>query len=216
MKLAHLPTRLEVKAASDDGSIEGLGSVFGNIDSYGDIIEPGAFKKSIASGRPVKMLWQHDANQPVGVWDEVSEDGNGLRVKGRIAVDTTLGRDVMAMLRMKAIDGLSIGYRTIEADFNKETGVRTIKEVELWEVSVVTFPANPMAILTGIKSREDIDEMDLADIEKALREAGFSRDEAKWLMHRHTAIVRQREADDRQAEELSRVAAALAAKIRAS
>lgn len=215
MKLAHLPTRLEIKAADDSGTVEGLGSVFGNIDSYGDIVAPGAFAKSLASGRKVKMLWQHNADQPVGVWDQIEETGKGLRVKGRIAVDTQLGKDVMAMLRMEAIDGLSIGYRTINSTFDESTGIRTLNEIELWEVSVVTFPANPQAVLSGVKSQADVDAMDLSDIEKALREAGFARDEAKWLMHRHAAIIRQREAADRDADDLKRAAAALAARLRA-
>lgn len=216
MKLHHLATRIDVKAAGGDGSIEGVGSVFGNVDDHGDVVLPGAFRKSLASGRSVKMLWQHDPSHPLGVWDEIAETNAGLVVKGRIAVDTQLGADVMAHLRMRSIDGLSIGYRTVAADFDQNTGIRSLKELELWEVSVVTFPANPVAVIESVKSLDEVDGLDFSGIEKALREAGFSRDGAKRLLHRHTALVRQREAEGKSAEDLTSAVAALAARFRAS
>jgi HK97 family phage prohead protease len=210
MTLTRLQTRLEIKAAGDDGTIEGHGAVFGNLDDQKDLVAPGAFKASLGSGRKVKMLWQHDPHQPIGVWDEVTEDNVGLRVKGRLLLDTTLGREAHVLLKHGAVDGLSIGYRTVAATYDEKTGVRTIKEAELWEVSVVTFPANRNALVAAVKTADEIDAMSVKDLERRLREAGFSAGEAKAIVHRLQALGRQREADDakasRAAHELERLA----------
>jgi len=98
----------------------------------------------IAAGRRVKMLWQHDPSQPIGVWDEVHEDARGLYVKGRILTDVTRGREAAALLAAGAIDGLSIGYRTLRSQRDGK-GQRLLAELELWEVSLVTFPMLPEA-----------------------------------------------------------------------
>ena len=199
MKLQNLATRLEIKATEDTGAIEGLGSVFGNVDDAGDIVAPGAFVASIAS-RPVKMLWQHNPDEPIGVWEDVRETPEGLMVRGQIAVDTQRGRDVLGLLRMGAVNGLSIGFNTRKSTFDDKTGIRTILEAELWEVSIVTFPANEKAVVTSIKAVADIDALSMVEIERILREAGFSRGEAKGLMNRIGAIVSQREAGEQRAK----------------
>lgn len=166
---------LQVKA-SDDGTIEGYGSVFGVLDKYDDIIANGAFAESLSAhksaGTMPAMLWQHDATEPIGVWDEMSEDGSGLRVKGRLALDTDSGRKAHSLLKMKAINGLSVGFISKQWAYNPETNVRTLKEIDLWEVSLVTFPANAKARVTTIKSAELETPK---DAERALREAGFSK-----------------------------------------
>lgn len=128
--------------------VEGYASLFGRKDQGGDVVLPGAYGASLkalgASGRRVKMLWQHDPASPIGVWDEVREDERGLWVKGRILTEVERGREAAALLAAGAIDGLSIGYRTLKAERDGK-GVRQLAEVELWEVSLVTFPMLPEA-----------------------------------------------------------------------
>ena len=123
--------------------IEGYASLFGRTDGGGDVVARGAYGGSLArlgaSGIRVKMLWQHDPAQPIGVWDTVREDEAGLWVRGRILADVARGREAAALIEAGAIDGLSIGYRTLKAVRDKE-GRRRLEEVELWEVSLVTFP----------------------------------------------------------------------------
>lgn len=132
-----------------DGSvIEGYASLFGACDQGGDVVTAGAYKASLAGlaarGGKVKMLWQHDPAQPIGVWDEVREDARGLFVKGRILADVDKGREAIALVGAGAIDGLSIGYRTKKAS-KDPAGQRHLHELELWEVSLVTFPMLPEA-----------------------------------------------------------------------
>lgn len=127
-----------------DGSvIEGYASLFGLTDQGGDIVQPGAYTKSLAriaaEGGSVKMLWQHDPAQPIGVWEEIREDAQGLYVKGRLLSEVARAREAAALIQAGAIDGLSIGYRTVSAAKDGK-GRRLLEEVELWEVSLVTFP----------------------------------------------------------------------------
>ncbi len=128
--------------------IAGYASLFGVTDQGGDVVLSGAYRKSLdrlrADGRQVKMLWQHDPAQPIGVWDEIREDGRGLWVRGRILAEVEKGREAAALIAAGAIDGLSIGYRTITAEKDAK-GQRLLREVELWEVSLVTFPMLPQA-----------------------------------------------------------------------
>ena len=141
--------------------IEGYGSLFGVTDQGGDAVAPGAFGASLerlrAKGDKVRMLWQHDPAKPIGVWDEVREDGKGLWVRGRLLPDVALAREAAALIAAGAIDGLSIGYRTIRAERNR-AGRRLLKEVELWEVSLVTFPMLPEAKV-GRKDADELREM---------------------------------------------------------
>ena len=141
--------RPEAGLVVTDGSlVQGYASVFGRRDQGGDVVQAGAYGASLkalaAAGRRVKMLWQHDPAQPIGVWDEVREDATGLYVKGRILTDVERGREAAALLAAGAIDGLSIGYRTLRAERDGK-GQRLLAELELWEVSLVTFPMLPEA-----------------------------------------------------------------------
>lgn len=135
-------------SVTDGTQIEGYASLFGACDQGGDIVEAGAYAASLAQlsakGRSVKMLWQHDPAQPIGIWDEVREDGKGLYVKGRLLTEVAKGREAAELIAAGAIDGLSIGYRTRKATKNKK-GQRLLTELELWEVSLVTFPMLPEA-----------------------------------------------------------------------
>lgn len=133
---------------TDGTVIEGYASVFGQVDQGNDIVQSGAYGRSLkrlaAAGGRVKMLWQHDPSEPIGVWDEVREDTRGLFVKGRILMDVARGREAAALIAAGAIDGLSIGYRTVVAEKDSK-GRRLLRELELWEVSLVTFPMLPEA-----------------------------------------------------------------------
>lgn len=139
---------------TDGTQIEGYASLFGATDQGGDQVASGAYaaslKSLIATGRRVKMLWQHDPAHPIGVWDEVREDAKGLFVKGRLLESVEKGREAAALIAAGAIDGLSIGYRTKKAS-KGDGGTRVLQEVELWEVSLVTFPMLPSARV-GAKS----------------------------------------------------------------
>ena len=158
---------------TEGSRIEGYASFFGLTDQGGDVVMPGAYARSLtrlkAEGRAVRMLWQHDATQPIGVWDEIAEDGRGLKVKGRILTEVDKGREAAALVAAGAIDGLSIGYRTVTAEKDAK-GQRLLREVELWEVSLVTFPMLPEARV-GAKgdSPEAMDLRELAALFDAAR-----------------------------------------------
>jgi Escherichia/Staphylococcus phage prohead protease len=134
-------------ALKDGAAIAGYASLFGAQDQGGDVVQAGAYGASLArlasAGRGVKMLWQHDPGRPIGVWDEVREDGKGLFVRGRLLLEVQAAREAHVLLQAGAIDGLSIGYRTLRAE--KSGGQRLLHEIELWEVSLVTFPMLPQA-----------------------------------------------------------------------
>jgi len=144
----------EAVTVSGDAGIEGYASYFDQPDQGGDVVGKGAYGASLAAlnadGRRVKMLWQHDPAQPIGVWEEVREDARGLYVKGRLLDSTQRGAEAIALIAAGAIDGLSIGYRTVKAQ-KSDRGARLLQEVELWEVSLVTFPMLPSARV-GAKS----------------------------------------------------------------
>ncbi len=132
----------------DGTRIEGYASYFGRKDRGGDVVARGAYTGSLQrlaeEGRQIKMLWQHDPAQPIGVWDEVREDDKGLYVKGRLLDGIARAREAATLIASQAIDGLSIGYRTVKA-VRDDKGQRLLKELELWEVSLVTFPMLPSA-----------------------------------------------------------------------
>jgi HK97 family phage prohead protease len=184
------------KEPDEDGYFEGYASVFGIVDQGLDVVERGAFAKSLGSGRKVKMLWQHDMSQPIGVWDEIREDERGLFVKGRLLKDVQKGREAMALMRAGALDSMSIGYRTIEAASEGNGRVRKLMEVDLFEVSLVTFPMLPDAKVTAVKSITTEREF-----EKFLRDAGYSRkDAAAITLHGFKAVTDQRDAEAGEAK----------------
>lgn len=174
MEIKHLDLAFK---ADEQGVIEGYGSVFDVVDNGGDIVASGAFTRSLQSGRKVKMLAQHDPDKIVGVWDEVSEDGNGLRVKGRLLTAVEKGREAYELVKAGALDGLSIGYRTVKSVM--KNNIRVITQAELWEVSLVTFPMNEQSRIDAVKAA-DLSER---EIERLLtRDAGLSRSVAQKLM----------------------------------
>ncbi len=143
---------------SEGEVIEGYASVFGRADQGGDLVAPGAYATSLAAltaqGRRVKMLWQHDPTEVIGVWDEVREDATGLWVRGRILSEIARGREAAALVAAGALDGLSIGYRTIRSA-RDGSGHRVLSEIELWEVSLVTFPMLPEARVASKGEAQD-------------------------------------------------------------
>lgn len=177
---------LQIKAAGDDGTVEGYGSVFGVRDNYDDVIAKGAFIQSLkdhkAAGTMPAMLWQHDEDKPIGIWTEMVEDEKGLRIKGQLAMETVKGKEAHALLKMGAINGLSIGFMSKQWAYDRETEVRTLTEIDLWEVSLVTFPANEKARVTNVKSADEM--ATPKDAEKALRDAGFSKSDATAFVSR--------------------------------
>lgn len=177
---------LQIKAAGDDGTVEGYGSVFGVRDNYDDVIAKGAFIQSLkdhkAAGTMPAMLWQHDADKPIGVWTEMVEDEKGLRIKGQLAMETVKGKEAHALLKMGALNGLSIGFMSKQWAYDRDTEVRTLTEIDLWEVSLVTFPANEKARVTNVKSADELQAP--KDAEKVLRDAGFSKSDATAFVSR--------------------------------
>jgi len=178
----RLDVPFKIKAVSEDGLFSGYGSVFGVIDSYKEVVAPGAFAESLSQRTPA-LLWQHRSGEPIGVYSALREDQTGLYVEGKLALKTARGAEAYELLKMGAISGLSIGFMTREDSYDRVTGVRTLKKVDLWEVSLVTFPANESARVSGVKSIDTIES--LADAEAFLREAGgLSRREATALVSR--------------------------------
>jgi len=219
MKIDHLLCRSrEVKFADDGGpmTFTGYGAVFDNVDSYGDVIVKGAFKDTLKearkSGRWPAMLLQHggwgmgsEDMTPIGVWTSIEEDDKGLLVEGALA-DTPRGREIYTLMKMKprpAIDGLSIGYQAKEfvLGTKPEEPRRKLKKIELFEISPVTFPANPESRVRSVKAAA----MTEREIERTLmQDAGFSRSEARALMRGGLkSLTAMQDAGDRDADELA-------------
>lgn len=181
---------LQVKEVSEEGSFEGYGSTFnGAPDSYGDVILPGAFAESLVKhkreGTMPLLLWGHQANEiPIGNWVDMAEDGKGLWGKGQIDLDDPVGQRVHKALKRKSVRGLSIGYETITSKTDpKRPGVRLLEKLEVWEVSIVNFPANRRSLVDAVKSLlTDGGTMPtVREFEGAMRELGFSRKQAEAL-----------------------------------
>ncbi len=166
----------ELKAVTEEGTIQGYGSVFHVQDKYDDIVMPGAFARTLKERMP-KMLWQHDPSQPIGVWTSAKEDAHGLHLEGKLVLGVPAADAAHRLLKAGALDGLSIGYRTKVAEFDDQRRVRKLLDVDLWEVSPVTFPANIEARVESVKA-----DLDVRDLEAALRDAGLSRSRAKAVV----------------------------------
>ncbi len=184
-QVQHLDEPCEFKfvdGGEAEGRVEGYASKFDLLDRGGDIVKPGAFKATIADWKRRKsmppMLWQHDPSCPIGVWTDLSEDDVGLKAVGQLILDVPQAQIARALIKAKALRGLSIGYLPSKdggADYDRQTGARFLKKVDLWEISAVTFPMLPEAQITAIKG-----DFDPRTIERLLRdEAGLSISEAK-------------------------------------
>lgn len=173
---------LKAESVTEDGTFEGYMSVAGNVDSYGDIVKPGAFANSLAKhkreGTKPLLLWQHNPDEPIGVWDEMAEDGTGLYGKGRLLKGVRRAEEAHILLKNGAFRGISIGYREVDAKPNGKG--KDLHEVDLLEASLVSFPANKRARVVTVKSeRYDALRMKLAagelpterEFEKGMRDA---------------------------------------------
>jgi HK97 family phage prohead protease len=136
-----------------DGTVEGYASLFGEIDQARDMVMPGAFADSLRRRgvRRVPMLFQHDPSEPVGVWLELREDFRGLYARGRLIPEVVRARELLALLKEGAADGLSIGFRTVHGRVDPKTRVRKLDQIDLWEISIVTFPLLPGARVRAVK-----------------------------------------------------------------
>lgn len=179
-----IPFEIKAETATEDGRFSGYGAVFGNVDSYGDIIEKGAFSEGIEKRgiQNIPMLWQHDHKQPIGLYEKIQEDNFGLDVDGKVLKDLTVlpAKDAIILIKNKVVRGLSIGYEVVKKKFNKN-GNRILSKIDTWEISPVTFAANPLATITNVKSIET-----KRGLEEFLREAGLSHNAAKYLVSRHS------------------------------
>jgi len=147
----------DIKATDDDqGIIEGYASIFGNTDSYGDIVDNGAFTKTLKENPDVPILWQHWSDEPIGVTVSAEENKRGLKVRGQLTLSVQKAREAYDLIKAGALKGLSIGFRTIKDEWDRENEVRHLKEVRLYEWSPVTFPANEKAGVTGVKSVREL------------------------------------------------------------
>lgn len=179
---------MEIKEITEEGEFEGYAAIFNTVDQGGDIILPGAFSKSLSAipAQRVKMLWQHNPGEIIGKYLELNEDSRGLFCKGRLFTDLQRGAEVHKLMREGAIEGLSIGYRAKEFSLSssrEDEWRRKLSEVELKEVSVVTFPMNEMAGITAVKKSGEIPTE--REFERWLvRDAGFSARDAKAIISR--------------------------------
>lgn len=196
MKNKHLEFDASFKAVgdADSGEFEGYGSVFGVVDSYNEVVDKGAFADSLAKNGLPKLLLQHSSWMVGGIYLEAREDDKGLYVKGQLNLKVNAAREAYELLKQGALSGLSIGFRTLEETIDRESGITHIKRVKLYEVSIVTFPANEAATISAVKSAPDT----IRDFEIFLREAGkYSQQEAKLIASKgFNALQAHREGGD--------------------
>ncbi|MGE0764890.1 MAG: HK97 family phage prohead protease [Hyphomicrobiaceae bacterium] len=179
-------TALDLKSIGDDGVFEGYASLFDAEDLGRDVIAPGAFRESLARKGPqgIRLLFQHRPEEPIGIWEELKEDRRGLFARGRLATDVGRAREVLSLMRAGAIDGLSIGFRALEAHRDRARGVRRIAKADLWEISIVTFPMLPGARIRAVKHRPFASATPTGrELERWLtQDAGLTRSEARALL----------------------------------
>nr|WP_210300914.1 HK97 family phage prohead protease [Rhizobium rhizoryzae] len=203
---------MDIKSLTEEGTFEGYGSIFGNVDSYGEKVVPGAFVESLAKhrreGSSVLMLWNHDPYSPIGVWEDLAEDAKGLWGKGRLLMDIQRAREVYSLAKNNAIGGLSIGYRELDTD--QEGNIRLLKKLDLYEISPVTFPANRRARIEGVKSERteefvkrlrDGDPMPIKEFENVLREVGISKSMAVAIASHGYAKAIRSESEGEKADD---------------
>ncbi len=184
----HFDCHLQLKRLDDEGVFAGYASVFNLVDSQQDIILPGAFKATLAGRTPdIKLLWQHDMREPIGVVEELREDVNGLYVKGRLLLEIARAREAYALLKQGVVSGLSIGYTPTLWRLDAK-GVRVLQALDLWEISLVTFPANAAARVTVVKHAKE----ERPESEDRQWQLAISRGEVMRLaeaLERATAVI---------------------------
>ena len=201
----HKRVDLALEDVSGDGSFSGYASLFDAVDLGRDVIEPGAFAASLKrrGASDVRMLYQHDPDQPIGRWLSIREDARGLHVEGKLALGVARAREVHELMKSGALDGLSIGFQTLRARNEAKAGVRRILSADLWEISVVTFPMQPGARVTAVKAA-GILPLTRRELERRLtRDAGLSRRQARGLIARGFGALSDRQ--DAGPEDLKRL-----------
>lgn len=184
MRLSTLDFPLEVKEIAEDGLFLGHAATFGNLDRKGDIILPGAFDTTIAEwkarSRMPPILWQHNMDQPIGATVSMEQDEKGLAIEGKLVKTVRLAHEAYDLLRAKVINALSIGFQVPSGASTRDSkGIRSIKAVNLWENSLVTFGANDLSLVSAVKSALSLGELpSLAEFEEFLRDSGFSKKQA--------------------------------------
>jgi uncharacterized protein len=192
---------LTLKAVNDDGTFDGYGSVWGVVDSYNEVVARGAFSESLAElaakGRPVPILWQHRSNEPIGAWTDLKEDEKGLFGAGELLIkEVRQATEAHALMKRRVVTGLSIGYWVRDSSTDDVTGIRTLKKLDLVEISLVTFPANDDARVEAVKFKLAHGELPTdREFEKYLREAGFSKTRAAGIVTHGLSDVRRRESE---------------------
>lgn len=185
---------MSIEGVENDGTFEGYASLFDRVDMSRDIVERGAFANAIAQrgAGGVRMLFQHDPALPIGVWTSIVEDDYGLKVRGRLSTGSDKAREVRALIRDGALDGLSIGFKVVRARNDARTGIRHILQADLWEISVVTFPMQTGARIS-LKGGE---QPTTREFERWLtRDAGLTRKEARHVLaHGFASLRRERDA----------------------
>lgn len=201
---------LVLDAVDADGVFSGYASLFGKVDLGRDVVERGAFARSIAErgAAGIRMLFQHDPGEPIGSWTEIREDARGLFVRGRLSKSVRRAREILALMRGGALDGLSIGFRAVRTRKDAASGVRRILEADLWEISVVTFPMLPGARIDTVKTRRGL---------AAVPDPGLGALRASGLSGRAAgAVIDKAFASLQRARQAARAQKALAARLRAA
>ena len=218
----HKRVDLALEDVSGDGSFSGYASLFGTVDLGRDVIEPGAFAASLKrrGAGDVRMLYQHDPDQPIGRWLSIREDQRGLHVEGKLSLGVARAREVHELMKSGALDGLSIGFQTVRARSEAKAGVRRILSADLWEISVVTFPMQPGARVTAVKAAGyGCPTLTVRELERRLtRDAGLTRRQARGLIaHGHGALSDRQDAAPEDLERLeTRMRALTCALVRSS
>lgn len=194
-EIKFAPVALET--VTHDGVFEGYASLFNTMDLGRDIVRPGAFKKYLqtSGGGQIKLLYQHDPREPIGIWEEVTEDRKGLHVRGRLLPEIRRASEVLTLMRLKALDGLSIGFKAKRTRPLRGKAARELLEVELYEISIVTFPMHPAARAVMVNSNGHNMKTNTSLISNGLptireferwltREAGFTRRQARLAINK--------------------------------
>lgn len=216
-------TALDLKSVADDGAFEGYASLFNREDLGRDIVLPGAFRDTLAARGTsgIRMLFQHNPAEPIGIWEALHEDAKGLFTRGRLMPTVARAREVLSLMRGGALDGLSIGFRTVKAHRDRLRGVRRIEKIDLWEISVVTFPLLPEARIATFKSRPFAKRQPSErEFERWLtQDAGLTRTEARAVLRsgfKGLAALRDAAANPIEAARLSERCAAVATYLRSN
>jgi HK97 family phage prohead protease len=214
-------TAINLKSVADDGAFEGYASLFNREDLGRDIVLPGAFRDTLAARGTsgIRMLFQHNPAEPIGVWEALHEDFKGLYARGRLMPSVSRARELLSLMQSGALDGLSIGFRTVKSHRDRLRGTRRIEKIDLWEISIVTFPLLPEARIATFKSRPFAGRRPSErEFERWLtQDAGLTRTEARAILRsgfKGFAALRGAATNPIEAAQLSARCAAVASYLR--